>query len=266
LVPQELLDWLEYASHAPPAVQQPFAHEDAVHTHWPALLQVSPLLPAVQSLHAAPPVPHDGPDCDAYASHVPDMVQQPVGHVVASHVQVPLVVSHSPLEHDEHVAPAVPHELPDCDAQGSHVPVGPPLQQPFGQEVASQTHVPLAVLHSSPGAHAPQVAPAVPHDAFDSALHASQVPEAVQQPFGHDCALHTQLPVALQSVPAGQAWQAAPPLPQDALDSFAYASHEPLLQQPAQALPPHEHVPLVHVEVAPHAAHMTPPVPHEVFD
>jgi hypothetical protein len=160
----------------------------------------------------------------------------------------------------------VPHEAPDCEPPGSHVPVGPPLQQPFGHEVASQTQVPAVRLHSSPAPHEAQVAPFVPQDVFDSEPHASHVPAAVQQPFGHDAALQAQLPDALHAVPAGHAWQAAPALPQDKLDSLAYASHDPLLQQPAQALPPHEQVPLVHVEVAPHAAHRTPPVPHEEFD
>jgi hypothetical protein len=43
-----------------------------------------------------------------------------------------------------------------------------PLQHPFGHEVASQTHWPVLVLHSWPAAHAAHVAPAAPHDAFDS--------------------------------------------------------------------------------------------------
>ena len=43
-----------------------------------------------------------------------------------------------------------------------------PLQQPFGHEVASQTHWPLVLLHSCPVAHPVQVAPVVPHDVFDS--------------------------------------------------------------------------------------------------
>ena len=101
-------------------------------------------------------MPHEVPVCEAYFSHVPPLAQQPVGHVVASHEQVPLVVSHSPLEHAEHVAPAVPHDAADCDPQDSHVPFGPPLQHPLGQEFASQTHFPLLVLHSSPAAHPAQ--------------------------------------------------------------------------------------------------------------
>ena len=41
-----------------------------------------------------------------------------------------------------------------------------PLQHPFGQDVASQTHLPLAE-HSCPAAHAAQVRPAVPQEALD---------------------------------------------------------------------------------------------------
>ena len=43
-----------------------------------------------------------------------------------------------------------------------------PLQQPFGHEVASQTHFPLVRLHSWPVAHAAQLAPAAPQELFDS--------------------------------------------------------------------------------------------------
>jgi hypothetical protein len=43
-------------------------------------------------------------------------LQQPSGHVVASHVQLPLVVSQTPLPHAPHAAPPVPHCAPDCEA------------------------------------------------------------------------------------------------------------------------------------------------------
>jgi hypothetical protein len=43
-----------------------------------------------------------------------------------------------------------------------------PLQQPLGQEVASQTQAPVILLHSCPVAQAAQLAPIVPHDVFDS--------------------------------------------------------------------------------------------------
>jgi hypothetical protein len=41
----------------------------------------------------------------------------------------------------------------------------PPLQQPFGHDVASQVHTP-ALLHS-PDAHNAHAAPAAPHELLD---------------------------------------------------------------------------------------------------
>ena len=205
-------------------MQHPFGHDDGVQTHCPAVLHVRPLLPAVQSLQAAPPVPHDGPDCPAYFSHVPAIVQQPPGHVFASHEQVPLVVSHRLFAHGPHVAPAVPHEAPVCEPHGWQVPIGPPLQQPLGHDVASQMHVPFALLHSSPVAHGAQVAPAVPHEGVDSPTHGSHVPVGppLQHPWGHDVASQTQVPLVLShSVPVEQAAHATPPVPHEFCDSMA---------------------------------------------
>ena len=65
------------------------------------------------------------------------------------------------MEHAPHVAPAVPHEVVDCDPYGSHVPFGPPMQQPIGQDVASQAHTPD--LHSWPCPQLVHFAPPVPH-------------------------------------------------------------------------------------------------------
>ena len=88
--------------------------------------------------------------------------QQPLGQVSASQEQLPLVVSHSPFEHDVHAAPPFPHWLGDCAEKATQAL---PLQQPLGHDVASQTHCPF--LHSCPAPHPPQVAPAVPHEPFD---------------------------------------------------------------------------------------------------
>jgi hypothetical protein len=66
----------------------------------------------------APPVPHEVVDCDAYTSHVPATppLQQPCGHVAASHEHSPLVVSHSWFAHSPQAAPAAPHWPVDCDS------------------------------------------------------------------------------------------------------------------------------------------------------
>ncbi len=83
----------------------------------------------------------------------PFHVQGPV--VPGVHVPVLQV---SPERHGAHVAPAFPHELPlFWLAYGSQAA---PLQQPVGQEAASQTHAPPA--HWVPLAHALQAAPATP--------------------------------------------------------------------------------------------------------
>ncbi len=193
-------------------------------------------------------------------------MQQPVGQVVASQVQVPLVVSQSPFEHAAQVAPAVPHELPDCEPHGSHVPPVPPLQQPFGHDAASQMHVPLLVLHSRPVPHAEQLPPAVPHWALVSDAHGTHWPDELQQPCGHDDASHTQLPVALHSVPLPQALHAAPPVPHEVLLSLAYVSQVPLLQQPLHIEPPQVHCPVTQADPLAHAAHAAPPVPHSDVD
>jgi hypothetical protein len=138
-----------------------------------------------------------------------------------------------------------------------------PLQQPVGQEVESQTHWPFALLHSWPDAHAVQLAPAAPHELFDSDPYASHAPAAVQQPAGQEAASQTHCPVALlHSWPATQALHVAPPAPHEPFDSFPSASHDDPLQQPPHDEPPHEQTPLEQVSPLPHALHAAPAVPH----
>lgn len=91
-------------------------HDCALQTHWPALLHACP---EGHAAHVAPPVPHVAP-CAAYSSHLPAAVQQPVGHVLASHTQVPLVVlpllvSQRPFAQGAQVAPEAPHWVGDSD-------------------------------------------------------------------------------------------------------------------------------------------------------
>jgi hypothetical protein len=126
--------------------------------------------------------------------------------------------------HALHAAPAVPHVDADSDAQGTHVPVGPPLQQPLGHELASHTQPCADWLHSRPWPHALQVAPAVPHDVPFCDAYGSQVPVAppLQHPPGHDVASHTQpCDDLLHSVPAAQAVQVEPLAPHCMLFSLA---------------------------------------------
>lgn len=85
------------------------------------------------------------------------LAEQQPGHDVPPHPQVPPEQA-SPALHELHAAPPVPHWLPDWEGNVTQVPLAPPLQQPSGHEVASQTHCPVVLLHSCPGEH-----PAGPH-------------------------------------------------------------------------------------------------------
>ena len=115
-------------------------------------------VPDPHAAHEAPPVPQDELDSLANASQVPP-VQQPA-HELPPQLHVPLEQA-CPDAHALHAAPAVPHCEVDCEPYGTQVV---PLQQPLGQDVASQTHCPVVVLHSWPVPHAAQVAPPVPHE------------------------------------------------------------------------------------------------------
>jgi len=97
------------------------------------------------------------------------------------------------------------------------------LQQPFGHDVASQTHCPVVWLHSCPDRHAAQLAPPVPHDDADSEAYASHVPlvPPTQQPLAHVVASQRHTPAVVSHRLFAQAAQAAPPVPQELLDSAA---------------------------------------------
>jgi hypothetical protein len=87
-----------------------------------------------------------------------------------------------------------------------------PVQQPFGQEVASQTHWPVLVMHSVPVGHAAHVAPLLPHDEFDSFDSSSHAPPPVQQPAQAPPPPHEQTPLEHES-PLLHDAHAAPAVP-----------------------------------------------------
>ena len=89
------------------------------------------------------------------------------------------------------------------------------MQQPPGHDVALQTHWPLARLHTWPDAHAAQVAPPAPHEAFDSLASGSHVP-ALQQP-AHVAPPHEQAPL-VHVCPELHALHAEPPVPHSLAD------------------------------------------------
>jgi hypothetical protein len=171
--------------------------------------------------------------------------QQPIAQVLASHEQLPLVVSQRPLPQAPQAAPPAPHPLADCEAYGTHVF---PLQQPLGHDAASHTHVPEE-LQSWPEPHAAHEAPPVPQEEGVSDAYASQeLP--LQQPFGQVLPSHTQVPVlTLQRWPEAHALQVAPLSPQVELLSpppDPRVSHVEPLQQPLQSDPLHVHCPEEH--------------------
>jgi hypothetical protein len=136
--------------------------------------------------------------------------------------QRPLLVSQRWLaEQAAHVAPAMPHWLFDWLPYATHVV---PLQQPFGHDVALQTHAPALeqVVPLGQAAHAP---PLMPHVCADPGeWHCLLLS---QQPPAHDEALQAHAPFT-QVWPVAQAVQLAPPVPQVAL---AEVRHWPLESQ-----------------------------------
>jgi hypothetical protein len=137
------------------------------------------------------------------------------------------------------------------------------VQQPFGQEVASQTHCPLP-LHSWPEAQAPQTAPPAPQDELDSLVGSSHVSLAVQHP-GHEVPAQVHVP-PVHASPFAQALQAAPPVPHSVPDWDETATHFPLaVQQPVgHEVASQVQRPLLVSHSSPdrHASQLAPPTPH----
>jgi hypothetical protein len=191
-----------------------------------------------------------------------------LGHEVALQMHSPLGEQACPVAHAAHVAAAAPQEVADSEAYGSQVPVGPPLQQPFGQVVASQVHCPR-VVSQSPFVHAVHAPPALPQRlALREDVGTQVLP--LQQPAGQETASQTQRPVVvLHSCPVPHAAHARPPAPQDMDDSDAYGTQAPAaVQQPiGQETELQTHSPLpLQVCPAGQAMQAAPAAPQEVAD
>jgi hypothetical protein len=258
-------------------LQQPFAHEVALHTHappthcWP-LAQAAPVphLHAPpeqrfarlgsQATHAPPPVPQ----ALAWPMLQTLPLQQPLAHEVGLH-------THAPATHcwpATHAGPPPQLQAPLVQPSASRMlqlkqaPPGVPQveaesvmqlplsQQPLGQLVRSQVHLPPT--HSWPDAHVAQAAPPEPHAPL--ALPARQV-VPLQQPL-HEVALHTHLPrthcwPAAHGPPVVPHTQLPPvqlrplahdgPLPQAQLPEAEQRSAPPLIAQLMQKPPPEPH-------------------------
>ena len=132
-------------------------------------------------------------------------------------------------------------------------------QQPFGHDVALQTHAPLEE-QAWPVAQPAHAAPPVPQVVVLGVWH---WPLESQQPFGHDVALQTHAPCALQVwlVPHATHW---PPLAPHAVADAV--THWPFWQQPEQLVVPQLHAPPLQVWPVEHASQALPPEPHVVAD
>ncbi len=143
----------------------------------------------------------------------PPLPQHPLGHELGSQTQTPVAASHSrPEAQGRQVAPALPQELLVCDPQSTQVPFAPPLQHPFGHELASHTHCPEVLSHSRWVPHASHEAPLDPQEALLSLASVSQV-EPVQHPVQ---ALPPQLQTPVEhACPPAQGEHVAPPVPHE---------------------------------------------------
>ncbi len=260
--------------HVPPMnpVQQP-EHERKSQTHRP-LSHLSPPEQAVpvphrqaplaeqlfaklgsQATHAAPPVAQVDDDGGLHVA--PE--QQPLAHVLELHgfvVQAPAAQTCPPPQawqaappapHDEtvvperHVPPTAPAQQPEQDVE-SHTQT-PPAQRWPAEQGAPPPHwqAPLAEQFSAKlGSQATHAAPPVPQLDNDGVLQV----EPEQHPLAHVLALHAlavQAPAA-QIWPPPQAWQVAPPAPQD--ETLVPGTHvPPLVQQPEQDVESHTQTP-----------------------
>ncbi len=97
-------------------------------------------------------------------------------------------------------------------ASVKHAPL---LQQPE-HDPPLQLHTPFE--QALPELHALHAAPPVPHCELDSLPYGTHV-LPLQQPFGHELALHTHWPLPPQACPLAQPAQLAPAVPHDDADS-----------------------------------------------
>ena len=132
-------------------------------------------------------------------------------------------------------------------------------QQPFGHDVALQTHLPLP-SQAWPVAQAVHAPPPAPQVAVPGVRHWLL---ASQQPFGHDVALQTQAPCALQAWFCAHATHWPPLAPQAEADAVMQA---PFMQQPAQLIVPQLQAPLMQVWPAAQVPQASPREPQTVDD
>lgn len=255
--------------------------------------------PALQAMHAVPPVPHRARLLWLPSMQTPE-TQQPVGHDVGSQVHVPSVFEqvwpigqidaspsarHVPPQSSPspHAFPAqlgVQVHLPALQVNGSMQP--DPAQQSWS---APPQGLPWQVTLQPPPSQSTQAAPPVPH-CGSPPLTTHLLP--AQHPCGQEVGSQMQMPPFTQRWPSGQVFDAPwqmPPQPSLAPHATPPSASAPQLgvhpQTPACPPPPHEsgaaHAgPLVQhtcpllpqpssqMPLAGAGVHATPPVPHSL--
>jgi hypothetical protein len=220
--------------------------------------------PSGHAAQALPPVPQSLSVVPSW--HTSEASQQPVGHVVALHVEA---LQAPPVQTS--VGGQAVHSSPPVPQNVVVVPVWQTplvLQQPVGHVDALHgggSHVPA--LHVSPVGHARQVSPSVPQAPV--VVPVSQKLRASQQPDGHVVASHGgprhRPPEQLSA--GGHGKQALPPVPQ--ADVLVPDSQLPeLSQQPVGQLVALQVMPMqdpdVHVSPGGHGSQVSPPLPHDI--
>jgi hypothetical protein len=165
---------------------------------------------------AAPPLPQALMRLPGW--QVPPASQQPEQEV-ESQTHAPFRQCF-PVAQPPHVAPLVPHSLFVSFAYVTQLPVGPPLQQPDGQEVESQTHAPLTqCVPVVERLQFTQIPPLAPH-CVSPAVRQVPFARALQQPLHPEFAsqMHepnvVSLDVVSQRCPVAHDTQALPSVPQ----------------------------------------------------
>jgi hypothetical protein len=198
------------------SMQVPAQHALSGAVHWLPTVHApqTPLTQAcagaTQVAHAAPPVPHDPKDSEAYDSHNSvEPLQQPLGQEVELQM-------HTPLEHSWPLAQVpqvsvLPQPLlgePQLAPRPEHV-AGAQTQTPFWQDADAPW----------PAAHAAHAAPPLPQ-LLTFSLPSDSHALPLQQPVHPELVVHTHVPpapeqiwpapqsVLVQQVPLGM--QAAP--------------------------------------------------------
>jgi hypothetical protein len=156
-------------------------------------------------MHVLPPVPQPVVAFSLAVATQALPLQHPAHPDDVLHTHAP-ALQVVPVAHGLHMAPFTPHvalldvwHLPDESQQPEH-------------DEESQTHCPV-LLQCCPWAHGPHMPPPVPQLPAVSLAYGTHV-FPLQQPLGHELAVHVHTPEELQDCVDAHGAHAIPPLPQ----------------------------------------------------